>query len=145
MDTFKGRTEGVDVDGVSRKLGERDSMGHIVGFIDDDYNCWETIAERDGALTAGRYQDAMQEWENSGKKDLRPNPLQIAKEVCLDPDNVPAAVYEAKECWEFLLKVRPIAKEKMVEEIIERFKALEEPSIQDLKDELDKWPFLGEQ
>jgi hypothetical protein len=138
MDQFIGKSEGVDVNGNRCKLGDRDSMGHIVGFIDDDYNCWETLAERDGSLTAGRYSDAMTEWERDKSKPC-PNPLEIAKETCLDPENVPLAVEEAKDSWEFIIAMRPAARAKMVEDLVERLRALDNPSIHDIRKEVDRF------
>lgn len=135
---FRGLTEGVDVDGISRKLGDRDSMGHIVGFIDEDGNCWETIAERDRAITSGRYQDAMIEWEKVGGE--RPDPTIVAVETCLDPANVSEAAEEAREGWAFILRFRPMARRQMVDEVVQRFYELDEPSIHDLRAVLDAWP-----
>lgn len=135
---FRGLTEGKDVDGIPRRLGDRDSMGHIVGFIDEDGNCWETVAERDGAITAGRYQDAMIEWESKGGE--KPDPTVIAIETCFDRGNVTAAADEAQKGWEFILRYRPIARKQMVEEIVERFYGLESPSIDELRAVLDEWP-----
>jgi len=113
-------------------------MGHIVGFIDDNYNCWETLAERDGSVTAGRYSDAMIEWERDKTKP-RPNALEIAKEHCLDADNVPLAVQEANESWEFIVALRPAARAKMVENLVERLRALDNPSIHDIRKEVDRF------
>lgn len=106
MSKFWGQTEGKDIDGIPRRLGDRDSMGHVIGFIDHDENCWETVAERDGALTAGRYQDAMIAWEREGKKGPEPRATLIAREVCLDRANVAAAVREAREGWAFIVRYR---------------------------------------
>lgn len=103
---FIGLTEGTDIDGNKRSLGDRDTMGYIVGFIDDDGNCWETLAERDGAITAGRYQDAMIAWERGGRQEPVPRATLIAREVCLDPANVPNAVKEAREGWAFIVRYR---------------------------------------
>lgn len=104
---FRGKTEGKDVDGIPRKLGDRDSMGHIVGFIDDEGNCWENVAERDGSTTMGRYIDAMLQWEKRG--GTKPDPTITAIETCLDSANVSAASDEATSGWEFILRYRPEA------------------------------------
>lgn len=101
---FRGLTEGKDVDGIARRLGDRDSMGHIVGFIDDDGNCWETVAERDGAITAGRYQDAMLDSERTGRPE--PDLRSIAIETCLDAESIPHAMEEAEQGWAFILRYR---------------------------------------
>ena len=101
---FRGKTEGKDVDGIARRLGDRDSMGHIVGFIDDEGNCWESVGERDRTTASGRYMDAMIAWEKTG--GTKPIPTLVALECCFDPENISAAVKEARESWQLVVRFR---------------------------------------
>lgn len=103
---MKGLTEGKDVDGIVRRLGDRDSMGHIVGYIDEDGNCWENLAERDRTTTAGRYMDAMIAWEREGQVGPRPSAHVIAREACRSPGHLIWAVLEARECWNLVKRYR---------------------------------------
>lgn len=103
---FHGKTQGFDVDGQPRSVGDRDSMGYIVGFIDDHGNCWETLGERDRACSAGRYHDAMIAWERKGKVTPEPDPKIIAETICLDRENVADAVREARQGWAFIVRYR---------------------------------------
>lgn len=52
---------GHDSNGHPVKIGERDSDGHPVGYIDAEGLAWESKAERDEAVGAGRLLDAMRE------------------------------------------------------------------------------------
>jgi hypothetical protein len=40
------RTAGMDGYGQPVRLGERDSGGHVVGYIDEDGHAWESLTER---------------------------------------------------------------------------------------------------
>lgn len=103
---FIGLTEGTDIDGNKRSLGDRDSMGHIVGYIDEKGNCWENLAERDRATTAGRYMDAMIAWERGGEEGPEPDPNKIAREICRNRAHITWAVLEARESWGFVVRYR---------------------------------------
>lgn len=89
---------GQDTHGNPVTLGERDTDGIKVGFIDQQGLAWESIEERDLALTAGRYQDAIIAWRSSGKPWAKiddkgkvslhcPSAAQIAAETCLSKAN----------------------------------------------------------
>jgi hypothetical protein len=41
------------------RLGERDSAGHIVGYIDEQGLAWESLTERIVALHGGRLAEAL--------------------------------------------------------------------------------------
>ena len=41
------------------RLGERDSAGHIVGYIDEQGLAWESLTERIVALDGGRLAEAL--------------------------------------------------------------------------------------
>jgi hypothetical protein len=53
------RTAGVDASGQPVRLGERDSAGHIVGYIDEQGLAWESLTERIVALHGGRLAEAL--------------------------------------------------------------------------------------
>jgi hypothetical protein len=48
------RTAGIDSHRQAVRLGERDTDGHIVGYIDEDGLAWQSLAERIVAEQAGR-------------------------------------------------------------------------------------------
>lgn len=104
-EAFVGLTAGVDHDGQPVRLGERDSMGHVVGFIDEDGTCWESLAERDSAVTAGVYRRAVEayQWQQIPE---HPDADAIAQEVCLDPRHYEEAAREAREQLEFYEAIR---------------------------------------
>jgi hypothetical protein len=53
------RTAGVDGSGQPVRLGERDSAGHIVGYIDEQGVSWESLAERIVAVQGNRLAEAL--------------------------------------------------------------------------------------
>jgi hypothetical protein len=57
METFKGLTAGLDTNGQPVRLGEFDSDGHIVGYIDNDGLSWESEKECYIAIAVGRIGD----------------------------------------------------------------------------------------
>lgn len=63
-------------------------------FIDEQGVSWESVREHDLAITAGRYADAVREAELTDAEQF-PNPWQIAREVCVDPENIKDAADEA--------------------------------------------------
>lgn len=87
-------------------------------YTDEQGVVWDSVREHDLAVTAGRYADAMIEWKRQHghklleKHDdgtitiLHPNPYEIAKRVCVDPDNVNDAGHEAVDAWLFDLRLR---------------------------------------
>jgi hypothetical protein len=52
-------TAGIDTHRQPVRLGERDTDGHIVGYIDDDGLAWQSLAERIVAERAGHLFDAL--------------------------------------------------------------------------------------
>jgi hypothetical protein len=90
---------GKDAGGVVRELGDTDSMGHFIGWIDTDGSCWESVRERDCALTAGRFREAMSDWNRTGGLlGEKPEARKFAERVCVSPDSVEEAVRDA-ESW----------------------------------------------
>lgn len=89
------KTEGFDVDGNPVKLGDVDSMGYVVGYIDEEGSCWESCREHDLAITAGRFRDAWIKWKQDGGMLGRQDALRIARECCDDSNNVDDAVQHA--------------------------------------------------
>jgi hypothetical protein len=53
------RTAGVDSSGEPVRLGERDSGGHIVGYIDEQGLAWESLRERIVAVSGTRLAEAL--------------------------------------------------------------------------------------
>jgi hypothetical protein len=53
------RTAGVDSSGEPTRLGERDSSGHLVGYIDADGRTWESLTERIVAVQGQQLAEAM--------------------------------------------------------------------------------------
>ncbi len=106
---FRGRLAGRDASGGVVRLGDRDSMGHVVGFIQSDGSCWESVLEHDTSTAAGRYADAVQEF----RRGLTPDPPDvraIAQAACIDPANVDAAVQEAEESLAFYDRLRDMSR-----------------------------------
>lgn len=98
IDPDSPRKTGTDVDGKPRELGEIDSMGSFIGYIDEDGDCWESLHERDLALTAGRAHDAYIEWNRSGGVlGEEPNIREIAERVCQNPDHIEEAIRFAEQ------------------------------------------------
>ena len=53
------RTAGVDASGQPVRLGERDSTGHVVGYIDEQGLAWESLTERIVAVKGNRLAEAL--------------------------------------------------------------------------------------
>jgi hypothetical protein len=53
------RTAGVDSSGQPVRLGERDSSGHLVGYIDEHGLAWQSLIERIVAVHGQRLAEAM--------------------------------------------------------------------------------------
>ena len=53
------RTAGIDGLGRPVRLGEIDSQGYLVGYIDDDGLAWESLGERIVAVRGGQLAEAM--------------------------------------------------------------------------------------
>lgn len=90
------RTTGYDIDGTPISLGEIDSSGSEVGYIDLEGTAWESLEERDIATTCGRYLDAWNRWNiTGGLIGKEPDPWEIALRECYDLDNAEVAAEEA--------------------------------------------------
>jgi hypothetical protein len=53
------RTAGIDGCGQPVRLGERDSAGHLVGYIDEHGRAWESLTERVVAVHGQRLAEAL--------------------------------------------------------------------------------------
>jgi hypothetical protein len=53
------RSAGIDSGGQPVRLGERDSSGHLVGYIDEQGLAWESLTERIVAQLGGRLLEAL--------------------------------------------------------------------------------------
>jgi hypothetical protein len=90
------RTTGYDIDGNPVSLGDTDSSGREVGYIDLAGTAWESLEERDIATTCGRYLEAWNRWNRTGGLlGKQPDPREIALRECYDLDNVEVAAEEA--------------------------------------------------
>ena len=59
-------TEGIDSNGHPVSLGEADSNGDLVLYIDVEGLCWGSRCEREVSLCVGRYLSARNEWTRTG-------------------------------------------------------------------------------
>lgn len=66
IDPRSPRESGWDLYGNQVELGDTDSDGHFVGYIDDQGVSWESKCERDCAIVAGQFFDAWVQWNNCG-------------------------------------------------------------------------------
>ena len=74
--------EGMDGDRPVR-LGERDSQGVPIGFIDRDGACYESLEERDTVRVAGAVEEAFSSWEDGYLEGDPPELESIARATCL--------------------------------------------------------------
>lgn len=77
------------------RVGETDSMGYRVGWIDEQGDCWVSEYERDLAITAGRYIDAKREWKCGFRR--KPSKLAIALRETNNLRNIPAVLRNMTE------------------------------------------------
>jgi hypothetical protein len=61
-------TEGVDTDGNLVRLGGEDSKGYPIGYIDEHGLAWESILERDIAMSFEPYDVAYLDWIRGVKR-----------------------------------------------------------------------------
>jgi hypothetical protein len=118
-DEFIGRKAGVDLNGEPARLGEFDSAGHIVGYIDDKGNCWENLRERDCSMSAGRYLDALSDFR-AGRRRTEPDAEVMAKTTCVDPAHVEAAVKECHEQARAFTMLRKANTVRSAEQFVDR-------------------------
>lgn len=95
---------GTDFEGVKRSLGDKDSDGRIVGFIDPSGNCWESALEHDMVRTQALYDEESLLWDKEG--GLEPDSLEIARSVCQDPKNIEEAARAAERNHNLFQTVR---------------------------------------
>ena len=99
IDPESPKQQGTDIEGKRRELGDTDSMGHFIGWIDESGDCWESCRERDCTITAGCFRDQMSQWNRSGGLlGMKPDARLIAESMCLNPDSIEEAIREA-ESW----------------------------------------------
>jgi hypothetical protein len=63
------RVAGIDSRRQPVRLGERDSDGHVVGYIDEDGLAWQSLAERIVARRGGRLFDALKLHPDDPQRD----------------------------------------------------------------------------
>lgn len=98
IDPNSPRQSGYDSNGTACRLGETDSEGYFVGWIDEEGQCWQSCHERDLAITAGRYHDAWVEGERAGTVwDNPPDPQAFARRYCLRPEHLEEAARAAAQ------------------------------------------------
>lgn len=66
IDPDSPREWGLDTSGVPRELGDIDSDGYFVGYIDEEGTTWQDRKERDVAVGSGRCNDAFCAWNRTG-------------------------------------------------------------------------------
>jgi hypothetical protein len=87
------RTAGVDSSRQPVRLGERDSAGHIVGYIDEHGLAWESLTERIVALQGGRLAEALALPYDDPRRD------QLMDQVLADvPDDLIGDVAQEAAC-----------------------------------------------
>jgi hypothetical protein len=90
------RTTGYDIDGTPVVLGDTDSSGRPVGYIDLEGTAWESLQERDIATTCGRYLEAWNQWNKTGGLlGAEPDPWDAALRECYSLENLEAAAQAA--------------------------------------------------
>lgn len=61
-------TSGIDIDGNPVSLGDKDTKGNFVGYIDEHGLAWESILERDIAMSFEPWDVAYLDWVRGIKK-----------------------------------------------------------------------------
>ncbi len=77
IDPTSPHESGIDINGNVARLGEFDSDGVFVGYIDSKGNCWESRRERDEAIGAARAMEAFIEWNRFGGFGPAPDLIDI--------------------------------------------------------------------
>lgn len=102
IDPDSPRDRGRDSGGRPRELGDRDSDGYLVGWIEPGGSCWESRRECEVARAAGRYSDAWARWNRAGGALGRePDPAEFVKRWC-SPDTEAEALVECREAVELV-------------------------------------------
>ncbi len=63
------RRAGLDLSGEPVRVGERDSDGYLVGYVDEQGIAWKSLCERLVATAAGRLVDALSLPEGDPRRD----------------------------------------------------------------------------
>jgi hypothetical protein len=78
------RTAGVDGSGEAVRLGERDSGGHIVGYVDEQGLAWESLRERILAVSGARLAEALAlPYDDARRDELMGEVLETVPDVLL--------------------------------------------------------------
>jgi hypothetical protein len=97
------RTAGVDSSGQPVRLGERDSSGHLVGYIDDNGLAWESLPERIVAVHGQRLAEALALGYDDPLRDL------LMEDVLAEvPDELIGDVAREAACQLWLRGERPL-------------------------------------
>lgn len=93
------RDAGWDSHGVPVGIGDTDTDGYYVGWIDEEGIAWESVRERDVAIVCGKWRDAYREAATKFTKPPR-HPLWFAIRHCRDWRSVPIVFHEiARRPW----------------------------------------------
>lgn len=95
IDPQSPKSIGHDSAGFPIRLGEIDSDGRFVGYIDEEGLAWESRLERDSAVTVGRFGDDYWRWLKTGAVSPEPHALDYLDEV--HPDNVEAVLQRIRD------------------------------------------------
>lgn len=102
IDPGSPRQRGRDSGGHPRELGDRDSDGYLVGWVESDGLCWESRRECEVARASGSYADAWSRWNRTGGVlGVEPDPAEFVARWC-SPDTEDEALAECHEAIEFV-------------------------------------------
>jgi hypothetical protein len=108
IDPDSPRQHGVDLEGVLRALGDIDSSGQLVGWIEPDGSCWKSRRECEISRAVGRYWDAFNAWNRAGGVlGVEPDPAQFVERHC-SPDSADEALRDCQEVIEFQRLTAPL-------------------------------------
>ena len=83
--------------GQTHELGEYDCWDCFVGWIDGG-TCWESVTERDVAITVARFSEAWFLWNRCGGiLGTEPNPEAFALEICFEAASIDEAIRECQQ------------------------------------------------
>jgi hypothetical protein len=76
------------------RIGDYDSDGYRVGYIDPDGLAWESWTDAETCICAARFWDSYSAWRQ--QKGPRPDPMEVAMTWC-SPENVRAGWRRARD------------------------------------------------
>ncbi len=101
IDPDSPRQHGYDC-GREVELGDVDSDGYLIGWIEPDGSCWESRRECEIARAISRYHDAFWRWNRTGGvlgAEPEPDPIEFVARYC-SPDTEDDALRECEQVVE---------------------------------------------